>query len=93
MNMRPSPTTAAVEEEVPKKALHTMNAEISHNTAMKIRPTPPTALLDEEVHKEAVRAAHAAISLSMAMEMLAVGTRQHSRSTSDMSWDGMTCRP
>ena len=87
MKMRPSPTTAAVEEEVPK------NAEISHNTAMKMRPTPLTAVVEEEVPKEAVNAANAEISLNMAMKMMAVGPRQRCRQTSDMSWVGTTCLP
>ena len=70
--------TAVVEEEVPIKALH---------------GTPLTPVVEEEVPKQALHAANAAISLNMAMKMLAVGPMLRNRSTSDMSWDGTTCRP
>ena len=79
------PGTAVVEEEVPN---------ISLSIAMKMSMSPSHAeIIEEEVHKQAVHAANAETPLNMAMMMLAVGPRQRCRSTSDMSWVGMTCRP
>ena len=72
---------------------------VSLGTAMKMRPSPAVEVEVpiKSLHSVSAETSHEvlkqAISVNMAMNMLAVGLRQRSRSTSDMSWDGMTCRP
>ena len=87
--LRETRKTAVVEEAVPKKAVHAIQAEISLNTAMKMSTSPCTAVVEEEGPKEAVHKMHAEISLNMAMKMSPSCRRPtSSRTTSTRIWMG-----